>query len=83
AGALVPEPWMMGEWPHLSASYWEMLDRLGVERIADELAAISAKHGNPDGRPILLDHDDPSRGNLGLLRFRGHFVATPPQPPPL
>ena len=68
AGALVPEPWMMGEWPHLSASYWEMLDRLGVERIADELAAISARHGNPDGRHggrlILLDHDDPSRGNL-------------------
>lgn len=72
-GLLTPEQWMVGEWPEYSASYWQMLDRLGAGRIADELAAISERHG---GKTIcLLDHDSPWRSPYG--HGRGHGDSTP------
>jgi hypothetical protein len=62
AETLLVEPAMLGEWDHLSTHYWRKLDRLGVEEIAAELAAISKRH---DGLPLALcDYEN--------LLTRGH-----------
>jgi hypothetical protein len=64
AWSLVPEPWMRGEWPWLSSTYWRHLDNRGVETVADELAAISQKHCS---KPLaLLDHEDVLKGHRSL-----------------
>jgi hypothetical protein len=64
ARSLVPEPWMAGEWPWLSPTYWLHLDGQGVEKIGEELAAISSRHG---GKPLaLLDHEDVTKGDRSL-----------------
>lgn len=68
--ALMPKEWHYGEWPHLSVSYREHLDRLGVDGIAAELRAISERHGNTS--LMLLDHDSPVRGEHG----QGHGDTT-------
>ncbi|CAN5756190.1 hypothetical protein BH24ACT18_BH24ACT18_04150 [soil metagenome] len=73
-GLLMPEGWHYGEWPHLSVSYREMLDRLGVERVAAELNAISERHG---GRGlVLLDHDSPVRVAQAGDHGQGHGDTT-------
>lgn len=60
AKTLLPEYAMLGEWDHVSQTYRHKLDTLGVERIGEELSAISARHG---GRPlVLLDYEDLVRG---------------------
>jgi hypothetical protein len=60
AETLLPEFAMLGEWDHLCLTYRHKLDVLGVERIGEELSAISARH---DGRPlVLLDYEDLTRG---------------------
>jgi hypothetical protein len=64
AWSLVPKPWMAGAWTWLSASYWRHLDGQGVEKIDEELAAISERHG---GKPLaLLDHEDVTKGDRSL-----------------
>jgi hypothetical protein len=64
AWALVPEPWVTGEWSWLSPTYWRLLDGRGVEKIAEELVAISSRHG---GKPVaLLDHEDVTKGDRSL-----------------
>ncbi len=64
AWSLLPEPWMTGEWPWLSPTYWRHLDGRGVEKIVEELAAIGARHG---GKPLaLLDHEDVLKGDRSL-----------------
>jgi hypothetical protein len=64
AWSLVPEPWMTGEWPWLSLVYWRHLDGRGVEKIGQELSAISGRHG---GNPLaLLDHEDVTKGDRSL-----------------
>jgi hypothetical protein len=51
---------ILAEWPNLSPEYWRRLERTGVDRIASELAAISARH---DGKPVaLLDYEDLVKG---------------------
>ncbi len=51
---------MFGEWPRFSTGYWMKLDAIGVERIGETLAAISAQH---DSLPLaLLCHEDLQRG---------------------
>jgi hypothetical protein len=60
AETLVPEFAMLGEWDHLCQTYRHKLDALGVQRIGEELSAISARH---DLRPLaLLDYEDLTRG---------------------
>lgn len=60
--SLVPERHTLGEWAHLSKSYWEKLDSVGPERIGAELAAISERHG---GLPLaLLCWEDLTKGHL-------------------
>jgi hypothetical protein len=67
AESLVPEFAMLGEWDHLCQTYRHKLDALGVERIGEELFAISARY---DGRPLaLLDYEDLTRG------LRNHRVV--------
>ena len=67
AETLVPEFAMLGEWDHLCQTYRHKLDTLGVERIGEELSAISDRH---DGRPLaLLDYEDLTRG------LRNHRVV--------
>jgi hypothetical protein len=64
AWSLVPKPWMTGEWPRLSPTYWRCLDDLGVETIGKELSAISGRH---NGRNlVLLDHEDVLKGHRSL-----------------
>jgi hypothetical protein len=41
AWSLVPKPWMVGEWPWLSPTYWCHLDGQGAQKIGKELKAIS------------------------------------------
>lgn len=60
AELLLPEFAMLGEWDHLCRTYRHKLEALGIERIGQELSAISARH---DGRPLaLLDYEDLVRG---------------------
>ena len=60
----MPEPWMTGEWPWLSPTYWRHLDYLGLGNIGKELAAISDRHG---GKGLcLLDHEDVLKGHRSL-----------------
>jgi hypothetical protein len=60
ADTLVPGFAMLGEWDHLCQTYRHKLDTLGVEKIGEELSAISVRH---DGRPLaLLDYEDLTRG---------------------
>lgn len=60
-GSLIPEPWMIGPWDHLSTSYRAALEDAGVEKIVGALSAISERHG---GKGLcLLDHDSPARGD--------------------
>jgi hypothetical protein len=64
AWSLVPEPWMTGEWPWLSPTYWSYLDGQGVEKIGKELRAISHRQGD---KPFaLLDHEDPTKGHRSV-----------------
>jgi hypothetical protein len=64
AFSLLPEPWMTGEWSWLSPTYWLHLDGQGVEKIGEELATISGRHG---GKPLaLLDHEDVTKGDRSL-----------------
>ena len=66
AWSLVPEPWMTGEWPWLSPTYWRHLDKQGIEKIGKEVAAISGRRG---GKALaLLDYEDvgPARGHRSL-----------------
>lgn len=59
--SLLPESWMLFEWPYLCHSYWRRLDELGVEKIAGELAKISEEHG---ALPlVLVDYEDLQRGD--------------------
>jgi hypothetical protein len=44
AWSLVPEPWMVGEWPWLSPTYWYHLDGQGAQKIGKELEAISERY---------------------------------------
>jgi hypothetical protein len=60
AEILLPEFAMLGEWNHFCQTYLHKLEVLGVERIGEELSAISVRH---DGRPLaLLDYEDLTRG---------------------
>jgi hypothetical protein len=60
AELLVPDFAMLGEWDHFCQTYRQKLDALGMERIGEELSAISVRH---DGRPLaLLDYEDLTRG---------------------
>jgi hypothetical protein len=50
-----------GEWRPLCYAYWRQLDWTGADRVAEELAAISARNGD---RPLALcGEDDLERGN--------------------
>lgn len=61
ARTLLPEFWMLYDWPYLSQSYSQMLDSIGPERIAGELAGISARRG---GKALALcDYDDLVKGD--------------------
>ncbi len=65
---LAPESYMLrgslAEWRPFCYAYWRYLDGVGVERIHEELAAISERHG---GKPLcLLDYEDV------LLGHRSH-----------
>ncbi len=63
AEALLPDREMLGEWPRLSRMFWKKLDRVGFEKIGEELAIISRQH---NGKPLaLLDYED-------VTRARGH-----------
>jgi hypothetical protein len=64
ACSLLPEPWMVGEWPWLSPTYWRALDARGAETIGAELAAISERHG--DHALALLDYEDVVKGDRSL-----------------
>ena len=60
ARSLMPERPMQGEWRSFSPAFWRKLDRIGPEKIADELTAISAEH---DGRALaLLCFEDLQKG---------------------
>jgi hypothetical protein len=60
AETLVPEFAMLGEWDHVCRTYRHKLELLGVDRIGEELAEISDRHGR---RPLaLLDYEDLARG---------------------
>src|SRR5215218_6924590 len=64
AWSVVPEPWMAGEWPSLSPTYWCHLDGQGARKIGKELTAIGDRHG---GKPLaLLDHEDLIKGHRSL-----------------
>ena len=64
ARSLVPEPWMAGQWPWLSPTYWGHLDGQGVAKIGKELKAIGERHG---GKPLaLLDQEDTTKGHRSL-----------------
>lgn len=64
AWSLVPKPWMRGEWSWLSPTYWRHLDGRGVEKIGEELSAISGRHS---GKPLaLLDHENVTKGDRSL-----------------
>jgi hypothetical protein len=61
AETLLPERYMLGEWPHLSRTYWAKLDAIGPESIANELRGISERH---DGLPLaLVDYEDLVKGH--------------------
>jgi hypothetical protein len=64
AWSLVPEPWMAGEWPWLSPTYWRHLDGQGVEKVVEVLSAISERHRGKD--ICLLDHEDVLKGHRSL-----------------
>jgi hypothetical protein len=64
AWSLVPEPWMTGEWPWLSPTYWCHLDGQGAQKIGKELRDISERCG---GKPLaLLDYEDLAKGHRSL-----------------
>jgi hypothetical protein len=64
AWSLVREPWMTGEWPWLSPTYWGYLDSQGLRKIGKELKAISERYG---GKPLaLLDYEDLVKGHRSL-----------------
>jgi hypothetical protein len=64
AWSLVPEPWMAGEWPWLSPTYWAYLDGQGARKIGKELEEIHGRHG---GKPLaLLDYEDVTKGHRSL-----------------
>jgi hypothetical protein len=64
AWSLVPKPWMVGEWPWLSPTYWCHLDGQGAQKIGKELKAISERYG---GSPLaLLDYEDLTKGHRSL-----------------
>jgi hypothetical protein len=64
ARSLIPEPWMTGEWSWLSPTYWRHLNGQGVEKIGEELSAISERHSGKD--LCLLDHEDVLKGHRSL-----------------
>jgi hypothetical protein len=83
AFSLLPEPWMTGEWPWLSPTYWRHLDGRGIEKIGEELSAISGRHG---GKPlVLLDHEDVTKGDrsLRIVAARGLEEQTEMEVPEL
>lgn len=56
AELLIPPPGSFGDSPKLALGYWELLERIGLEKIAGELNEISARHG---GKPLaLVDYPD-------------------------
>ena len=60
---LQPEWHMVGEWPKFSTGMWRKLNTIGVEKIANQLAAISRAEG---GKSLaLLCFED-------VTRARGH-----------
>jgi hypothetical protein len=61
--ALQPERHMVGERPRFSTGMWTKLDTIGVEKIANQLAAISRAEGGK--RVALLCHED-------VTQARGH-----------
>ena len=64
AWSLVRQPWMAGEWPWLSPTYWGYLDSQGTRKIRKELGAISGRYG---GKPlVLLDYEDLMKGHCSL-----------------
>jgi hypothetical protein len=64
AWSLVAEPWMAGEWPWLSPTYWGYLDSQGTQRIGKELRAISDRYA---GKSLaLLDYEDLMKGHRSL-----------------
>ena len=64
ARSVLPEPWMTGEWPWLSPTYWHHLDGQGADKIAEELSGIGGRHGGRD--LCLLDHEDVLKGHRSL-----------------
>lgn len=50
------EPYMLGAWPEVCRQLWSKLDEIGVEKITEELKAISEERG---GKPlVLVDYED-------------------------
>lgn len=50
-----------GEWRPMCYGYWKQLNRTGAERIVEELAGLSKRHG---GRPLaLVSEDDLEKGH--------------------
>jgi hypothetical protein len=74
AYSLVPKPWMRGEWPWLSPTYWLFLDEQGVGTVIDELAVIGERHEGQD--LCLLDHEDVVKGHRSLRLVAGEWLET-------
>jgi hypothetical protein len=53
-----------GEWRPMSRAYWRQLNRTGPERIGEELAGISERHGGK--ALVLVSEDDLEKGHRDL-----------------
>jgi hypothetical protein len=61
--ALQPEWNMMGEWSRLSTGMWAKLDRIGAEKIAAQLAAISEAEGGKNLALLCFEDVTQARGH--------------------
>ena len=80
--ALQPEKDMIGEWPRFSTGMWTKLDKIGVEKIASQLAAISKAEGGKSLALLCFEDVTPARGHrchrvvvsLWWLEQTGHEI---------
>jgi hypothetical protein len=61
--ALQPERHMLGEWPRYSTGIWKKLDTIGVEKITNQLAAISRAEGGKSLALLCFEDVTPARGH--------------------
>jgi len=61
ASLLIPPAGAFGDSPKLAVSYWQHLDRIGLQAIAGELAGISQRHG--DKALVFVDYEDLQKGH--------------------